>query len=231
PIHHQDFAEGTDHDVRWFQIAMENSARVGKRNCVADAKEQTQALRQRIELRDVFIETKSFNELHGVKDATVRQRADIVHGNDARMFELREDARFAHEPPGELPICIGGVKNLERDAAGKFFVVGRVDHAHTTAGDEFAQRVARAGKIRRFEATKAFKRFVAQKCHCVDTPKRVFASRANSSSLPQRACNRSNAMRRNSRRAQASWLFTSVRGSEKLAASSAYETFSSSLRS
>src|SRR5215470_9897172 len=231
PIHHQHFAEGADHDVRRLQIAMQNSARMGKRNCVADPKEQPKALRQGVELHDVSIQAKPFHELHGVEDPAAGQHPDIVYRNDAGMFELCEDARFAHEPAGELPICIRRVENLERDAPGKFFVLRGVDHAHTAARDELVQLVARAEEIRSFGATKAFDSFVAQECHCVETPKSAFTSRANSSSLPQKARNCANAMTRNSRRAQASWLFTSVRGSENLAASSPYEISSSPAKS
>src|SRR4029077_12769608 len=80
-------------------------------------------------------------------------------------------------------------------------------------------------------AAQTLDRFVAEKCHFGISPKRFFASRENSSSLPQRACSCSSAILRNSRRTQAIWLFTSVAEISCRAAKSAYETFSSPSRS
>src|SRR6516165_7581995 len=117
---------------------MQNSARVGKRNRVADPQEQPEALRQGVELHKVSIQAKPFDELHGVEDAPALQHPDIVYWDDAGMFELCEDARFAHEPARELTICIRRVENLERDATGKLHVLGGVDHTHTAARNELA---------------------------------------------------------------------------------------------
>ena len=108
-----------------------------------------------------MIKAKSFNELHGVIDASVRQHADIVNRDDAGVFELREDARFTHQPTREVAICVRRVEDLERDTAEEFFVFGGVDRAHATARDEIAHLVACAGKIRSLRATEPFESFVA----------------------------------------------------------------------
>src|SRR5215469_6491228 len=121
----------------------------------------------------MFIKATSSNEFHRVINATVWQCANIVHRNDAGMFELREDARFARESGGELAIRIQRVENLKCNAARKLFVFGGVYGSHAPACYEFAQPVARTRKIRGFGAIEAAESLIAQKCHFVDMPKSV----------------------------------------------------------
>src|ERR1051325_9807556 len=113
----------------------------------------------------------------------------------------------------------------------KLFIFGKVNDPHAAACNQFPQFVACPAKVGNAGATQTLDRFVAQKSHLGISPKRFFASRANSSSLPQSACNCSRAILRNSRRAQAIWLFTSVTESSYRSAKSAYERFSSPSRS
>src|SRR5262249_13106345 len=102
PVHYEYFAKGTDHDISRFQIAMKNASCVRERHGIADAEKEPQALRQGVHLLNVFVESLAFDEFHCVKHATIRKRADVMHGNDARVFELREDACFANQTRCEL---------------------------------------------------------------------------------------------------------------------------------
>src|SRR5439155_24372435 len=111
------------------------------------------------------------------------------------------------------------------------FVFCCVDDSHAATRNQLSQRIASAGKIGNARRAQSFDRFVAQKFHLGVSPKSACASRANSSSLPQSACNCSIAIRRNLRRAQAIWLFTSVTGRPCCVAKSAYEIFCSPSRS
>src|SRR5207249_8566134 len=62
PVHHQDFAKWTDHDSRGLQVAVKNAARMSECNRIANAKEQTQAVRNRSNRLDVLVEALAFED-------------------------------------------------------------------------------------------------------------------------------------------------------------------------
>src|SRR5215472_14129637 len=127
------------------------------------------------------------------------------------MFELGQNARFLLQAIRALAAGVGGIQNLDGDAARQFSVLGKVDGAHAAAGDEFPKGVAGAREVRRnLQIAQSFHGLIAQKRHQNFPPNSAFASRKNSSSVEQSERSRSCAKRRNSRRAQASWLVTSL---------------------
>src|SRR5882724_7325465 len=96
---------------------MQDSAGVREGYRVADAQEQTQTVGRRVDHLNVFVEPLAFDEFHGVEDATVLQRADVVYGNDARVLEAGEYLSFAHKAAGELAAALRRVQHLQGDAA------------------------------------------------------------------------------------------------------------------
>ncbi len=178
PIHHEDFAEWADHDVGGFQVAMKNPARVGERYGFANAQEEPQAVLHGRDVFDEFVQTPPFDKFHGVKDAAVGERADVVNGDDSGMFEAREDARFAHEAIRQIAVRARNVEDFQGNAAFEFFVFGRVDDAHASASDAFEQAVTRAREVRFVGAgAEALDGFVGERFHFASQPKTARASR------------------------------------------------------
>src|SRR6266478_8331798 len=199
---------------------MQHTARVGEPHGVANAQEQTQPVRQGSHSFDMFVQPLAFYKFHGVKNAALAQRADVMHGNNSRVLQAREHASFAIQPAGEVAVRNRNVQDLKRHAASQHFITRRVDHTHAAASDALQQLVARSGEVRDVGVLpQTIHRLVGEKLHAVSEPKTARASRWNSSSLPQSSCSRSNAIRRNSRRAQESALVTSVTGIAYSAAS------------
>src|SRR5258708_38260962 len=66
---------------------MQHAAGVGESHRVANAEEETQTVRERMDGFDVLVEALAFHKLHGVEDAAVGKRADVVDGDDAGMLE------------------------------------------------------------------------------------------------------------------------------------------------
>src|SRR5437879_13381117 len=106
PVHHQDLAEGTNHDVFRFQIAVQHAAHVRKRHGLTNPLEEAQPVWKRLDMLKMLIEAPALDELHGVENPSVGQRAYIVDRHDAWWLQSREDARFTEQPRGELTRCV-----------------------------------------------------------------------------------------------------------------------------
>src|SRR5882672_1071007 len=155
----------------------------------------------------------AFDKFHGVENAAVRECSDVVHGHDAGMFETREDTRFADQTIGEIACGSREIQNFQRHAPLKPFILRGVHDAHAAARDAVQQAVVRAGEVGQVRGVaQAFEGAIGKKFHFASQPKAARASRWNSSSLPQSSRRRSSAIFRNSRRAHASALVTSVKG-------------------
>src|SRR5260370_31668362 len=59
---------------------------------VANAEEETQTVRERMDGLDVLVEALAFDKLHGVEDTAIGERTDGMNGDDAGMLEASEDA-------------------------------------------------------------------------------------------------------------------------------------------
>ena len=84
---------------------MKNAARMRECNRIANAKEQTQAVRNRSNRLDVLVEALAFDKFHGVEDAAIGERSHIVNGHDSWMLESSQDASFADKAIGEVAVC------------------------------------------------------------------------------------------------------------------------------
>src|SRR5713226_3524754 len=211
PVHHQDFTEGADHNVCGLQIAVQHAARVRERHGVANAEKNAQTVRDGCDRLDILVEPPALDEFHGVENAAVRERSHVVDRHDAGMLERREHAGLANQTVGELAVCFRNIEYFQRDATVKVLIFRNIHLSHTAARDALQQTVAGAGKIGKLRAAaQSFQRAVGKKFHLVSQPKAARASRRNSSSLPQSSRRRPRAIFRNSRRAQASALVTSL---------------------
>ena len=95
PIHYEDFTKWSDHNVGGFEVAVKDAARVGKSDGFArNTQEEAEAVLHGLDALDrigggSWLSTK----LHGVEDTAVGERADVVDGDDSRMFKSRERTR------------------------------------------------------------------------------------------------------------------------------------------
>ena len=114
PVHHEHFAELAQHDVLWFEVAMDDSARMGERNRIARPKQNPQPLLHRLSAQDVPPRRAS-NLLHGVKKLTVLRSAEVVNRHDVGMVELASDDRFFEKLPALSRVGFLFLKHLDCD--------------------------------------------------------------------------------------------------------------------
>ena len=100
----------------------------------------------------MLIEPLAFHKFHGVKDAAIGQRADIVHRNDSRMLQPRQHARLAQQAICQFALRARHFEHLERHAALQLLVLRRINNAHAPARHLPEQPVARAAQVRNLRA-------------------------------------------------------------------------------
>ena len=92
------------------------------------------------------VEALATHQLHHVEQPAIGQRADVVHGDDAGVFEVRQDARFGFQPRQR-----GGIgraaQHLQRDVAPQRAVGDAIDRAHPPAPERLHQLVPRARQV------------------------------------------------------------------------------------
>src|SRR5229473_7826849 len=145
---------------------MQHAAGVGESHRVANAEEETQTVRERMDGLDVLVEALAFDKLHGVEDTAIGERTDVMNGDDAGMLEASEDAGLAVETEREVAVGSGNVEDLESHAALQHLVLRGVDDAHAAARDTLEQAITRSREVRRIGAfTQALEGFVGEKFH------------------------------------------------------------------
>ena len=144
PVHDLDLAEGADHDVERFQVAVDHSLAVGVGDRLAHLLENLQELGLVLCGRRPFPQPLrqrfALNQLHGEERASIRERADFVDGNNAGMLQLAGDA-------GLLVKTACAVRVVRRITQHDFHgqvplqrtVNGPEDRAHAATSDFFAQ--------------------------------------------------------------------------------------------
>jgi hypothetical protein len=115
PVEQHRLAELAHHHVLGLQVAVHDAAAVRVGDRVAEVDEVRQQLEARVE-RGGFFEGRSqraaAHELLGAVQLALRGAAKLVHGDDARVFELSRDARLTHEAIGRV---VRVACRLERD--------------------------------------------------------------------------------------------------------------------
>ena len=131
-------------------------------------------------------------------------RAGIVHRNDPWMFQARQNVRLSLQTGRELAAGIRDVENFYRHPPAERRILGQIHRAHATAPDAIDQAITRSGEIRLGpHQTQSRDRLIRKPVHAGSTPSSARASRRNSASEQVISRSFSNAMRRNSRRANA----------------------------
>ena len=159
PVHHVDLAEVPHHDVGRFQVAMHDTERVRERHGFADALDDGERGREinvswRGGAADPPGERAAFDELHREERPTV-ERAEVVHGYHAGVFEESSDTRLVQEardqePPREDLLLRGQVRadRLERHVPAQVAVESAVHDAHPALPDLRLDLVAILGRAR-----------------------------------------------------------------------------------
>lgn len=137
---------------------MDDAVRMRESHGLADFLKDAQKIGQRARLLRVLIQPAALHEFHYVKNAAIRQLADVVYRHDARMLELRDDARFAQHAGRQVAGRVGRVQDFQSHLAPKLGIFREINRAHAAARKFFEQPVLRAVQIRQI-------RHVAQMRH------------------------------------------------------------------
>ncbi len=147
-----EFASTPSGHVGRLQIAMNDSAAVSERDCVADLDENLEQVGQHVgtktrvacPVQSVF-QRFAFDELHAQKPRTAPIASELVDGHDVRMLELSGDASFFREA---FDFRLSGRpvfgEHFDGDVAMEILVEGTDDGGHPTAADHFALEEALA---------------------------------------------------------------------------------------
>ncbi len=123
-----------DQHVLRFDVAVDDAAavRVGERAAQLDRDRQRVGDRQRQPIGD----RSARHELHHQVAVPGGRRAEVVHGDDARVFQLREQPRLAREAGAEIGIGRAlGPQHLDGDRPPEP-LVARAEHAPHAAAPE-----------------------------------------------------------------------------------------------
>src|SRR6476620_10548967 len=90
------------------------------------------------------------DEFHHVERASISEHTDVVYGNDAGVFEARENARFLSNSLHCIRRCILRINNIEDFKSNppvQLDVFNLIDCAHASCGNLYNELVLRPGKI------------------------------------------------------------------------------------
>ncbi len=146
PVEDQHLAEGSDHDVARLQVAVDDAAAVGEGDGLAGAQEQFQQLEAQLGLAgalgQMVGQVDPGDAFHGVEHRAVGEDADIVHGDDARVFELGGDLGLVDEAADLIQVATRMVQSLERHIAPAVAVMDADDQSLGTFADDVTHHEA-----------------------------------------------------------------------------------------
>ena len=111
-------------------------------------REKTRSLSWSVALDRVRVQPLPFNHLHGIEDAAVRQPAEIVNRDNARVLEPSQNSRLLGHAGGRLPVLIENREDFQRHAAVELLVPAHVDCAHAAVANLANQFVTGGAEIR-----------------------------------------------------------------------------------
>src|SRR5262249_7618009 len=129
-----------------LEVAVDDSARVGVGDGVADADEGVEQVGEiegasradvalAVVVLDGLAEGAAADEAHGVVRLLVRVAGQLVDGNDPRVFELAGDAGLLEEALADHgAIAAVGAQLLEGNLAAQLGVMGQPDLADAAGG-------------------------------------------------------------------------------------------------
>ena len=189
---------------------MDDAGGVREGDGLGDALEDAEHRGLAGERRHVLRQRLAAHVLHHVEPAAVVEDARVVDRHDARVLEVREDARLLAQPGLEIARRRRRVRHLDRDLALEPSIVGGVDRPHAAAAERPADLVAvRRQRRPRRRLAEPRDRAVGEPRHgSISRPKISRASRRYSSSVADSARRWPSARSRNCRRAACRWLVT-----------------------
>src|SRR5262249_47595471 len=119
-----------DHDVRWFQVAMQYSTGMRKRHCVANPQKKPEPRGKGIHGGEKLIEPRTFYELHHIKNSAIRQHTRVVNRHDAGMLELCQHAGFAVQAFSKHTDRVSGIEDLDGHHASENSILSAKDGSH-----------------------------------------------------------------------------------------------------
>jgi hypothetical protein len=157
---------------------MKDTTGVSEGHGVANAEEQAQTVGERRDGFKVLVETSAFDKFHGIENAAVGERPDVVDGNNAGMLEASEDTGFAVEAMREVAVGDQNVEDLDGHAASKGLVFRGVNDTHATARDLLEQAITGSDEVGHIGTlTQTFEGFVGERFHRASEPNTARASR------------------------------------------------------
>src|ERR1700735_2451160 len=139
-------------NIRWLDVAVHDSLRVGRIEAVGDLDADLQKLRYLDGLAaNAVFESPALEQLHGDKRTSVKF-SDIVNGANVGVIERGCRARFAAESLDGLRVLRNIVgKELQRNVAAQPRVLSLVNHTYASAPELFQDVVMgnRATYVRR----------------------------------------------------------------------------------
>ena len=154
PVEDVDLAEVAEHDVAGLEVAVDDAARVGEVDGLADAGEGGEELAPR-ELADGVVlphaqrvddalEGHPADALHREVQRAVGIAAEVVDGDDGRVLELPLHARLPEEPRAGVAVrAAAGLHALDGDVAPDAAVDAGPHDAHPALAEGVAHVVAR----------------------------------------------------------------------------------------
>lgn len=152
PIHDDDFSEGTDHNVRGFEIAVDHAVAMGKLHRSQDLRTDPSAVFEGVfcvvfgvsclEAFDDVFECDALDMLHHEVVSAFFIDADIVDGDNVGMFKASDGADLF----GKSEEVCGGVEGcfeaFDGDHAVNVVVTGEFDFADSPSAEGFFEFVA-----------------------------------------------------------------------------------------
>ena len=145
-VEHANATVAADHHVGRLEVAMHQTSGVGRGEPLARRPHQGQRLAPRAPLlADPVAHRDPVDVFHRHEDAVAVQ-ADVVHGHDRGVVELRHRLRLAKQasamPTARRAATRLAVEQLQRDPAIQLGIVGGVNGSHPTDANAFEQQVA-----------------------------------------------------------------------------------------
>jgi hypothetical protein len=129
-----------DEDVSGFEIAVDDAARVGVVERVADLHDEVERAVRResaTSLVEVHVERFAIEERDHHEELAVLERAEVVHAQDLVVLEQRGGLGLAAKPPADHRVP--GIRRQQHldhlERVRQLLVAGEVDHAHASLGE------------------------------------------------------------------------------------------------
>ena len=127
---------------------MQNLMGVRECNRFTDFLKCSQTFGKASEFIAALVESPALHQLHGVEDAAIGQRADVVHRDNSRMLKLSDYFRLAQQAGTEFPAGVYDPEHFQRDLPAQGRVLHAKDAAHAARTQLVEQHITRTAEVR-----------------------------------------------------------------------------------